>query len=163
MAEQTTPLAQLKDIHLPEAIGWWPLAPGWYVLIVLICLLITWLGYQAYRHARYARPKKQALILLATYQQCYAQEQNAPEACARISELLRRVALVYYPRKDVASLHGDAWLHFLNQTSKGLDFNTVRELLLDVPFKAANTVPDLAPLFAHAKLWIRQRSVPCSN
>ena len=26
----------LRDLHLPEAIGWWPLAPGWWVVIALV-------------------------------------------------------------------------------------------------------------------------------
>ena len=25
----------LRDLHLPDAIGWWPPAPGWWVLFVL--------------------------------------------------------------------------------------------------------------------------------
>ena len=25
----------LRDLHLPEAIGWWPLAPGWWILIAI--------------------------------------------------------------------------------------------------------------------------------
>jgi len=33
----------LKDIHLPEAIGWWPPAIGWWLLAVLIPLLIVFL------------------------------------------------------------------------------------------------------------------------
>ena len=28
----------LRDLHLPDAIGWWPLAPGWWVLIALSLL-----------------------------------------------------------------------------------------------------------------------------
>ncbi|MDR3504247.1 MAG: DUF4381 domain-containing protein [Legionella sp.] len=163
MANQTDPLAQLKDIHLPDAIGWWPLAPGWYAVITLIILLIFVLAAYVYRRHRYALAKKQALLLLASYQEAYEKEQNTPTSSAQISELLRRVALVYYPRAEVASLHGDAWLQFLNQTSKGIDFNAVRALLLDAPFKAADSGIDLSPLFAHAKHWIKQRGVPCSH
>jgi hypothetical protein len=163
VANQTDPLAQLKDIHLPDAIGWWPLAPGWYAIITLIILLIIVLATYAYRRHRYALAKKQALMLLANYQEDYEKEQNTPASSAQISELLRRVALVYYPRTEVASLHGDAWLQFLNQTSKGIDFNAVRTLLLDAPFRAADTNIDLSPLFTHAKLWIKQRGIPCSH
>ena len=30
------PLSALKDIHLPEGVSLWPLAPGWYVIIILL-------------------------------------------------------------------------------------------------------------------------------
>ena len=26
-------LFHLRDLHLPDALGWWPLAPGWWVVI----------------------------------------------------------------------------------------------------------------------------------
>lgn len=163
MANQSDLLAQLKDIHLPDPISWWPLAPGWYVLAGILCLLFIFLGYHASRCHHNALPKKQALRLLEHYQKHYEKEHNVSQTSAQISELLRRVALVYYPRIEVASLHGEAWLQFLNQTSKKIDFNTVRALLLDAPFKTTDPTIDLDPLFAHAKLWIKQRRTPCSN
>lgn len=158
----TDPLAQLKDIHLPKPIGWWPLAPGWYILIGLILFMAIILAYSFYKKYRNALAKKHALVLLNTYQKEYSEEYNGSQTSARISELLRRVALVYYPREQVASLHGEKWLNFLNETSKGIDFNLVKDLLLDAPFKTEETM-DLKPLFNTAQRWIRQRGVPCSN
>ncbi len=156
------PLAQLKDIHLPAPVSWWPLAPGWYVLIaVLLCSAII-IFYRLYRRHQHAKAKKYALTLLMNYQQHYEQEQNAAWASARISELLRRVALAYYPRTDVASLHGEAWLRFLNETGNNINFNLVRDQLLDAPFQSSHRM-DLQPLFNTARLWIKQRSVPCLN
>ena len=26
----------LRDLHLPETIGWWPLAPGWWFAIAAL-------------------------------------------------------------------------------------------------------------------------------
>ena len=80
----------------------------------------------------------------------------------KISELLRRVALVYFPREEVASLKGEAWLTFLSRTSKRIDFNQLRDYLLEFPYQAAREI-DLQPLFYGAKEWIKQRRVPCSN
>ena len=37
----------LKDIHLPADVPWWPLAPGWWVLLaalLVLTLLIHWLA-----------------------------------------------------------------------------------------------------------------------
>ena len=155
-------LAQLKDIHLPEPITWWPLAPGWYVVAFLFLLTVLGLTYLANKRHQNALAKNQALILLNTYKEQYEKERNAQRTSALISELLRRVALVYYPRAQVASLHGDAWVDFLNQTSKDVDFKPVKSMLLDSPFKIEETI-NLKPLISRAQLWIKQRSVPCSN
>lgn len=156
------PLVHLKDIHLPPPISWWPLAPGWYVLIALLVLIAVFIFYRINTSYRHARAKKQALRLLIDYQKHYQKENNAALASARISELLRRVALAYYPREKVASLHGEEWVCFLNETGKGIDFNLVKEMLLDAPFKTDQSM-DLKPLFNSAQLWIKQRRVPCSN
>lgn len=156
------PLAQLKDIHLPAPVSWWPLAPGWYLLMLLVLLLLVYLTYAAHQRYRAALAKKQALVLLASYQEQYAQDANVARTSAQISELLRRVALVYFPRAQVASLYGEAWLHFLNQTGKGINFNGVRHMLLDAPFKAQNQL-NLEPLFNQARQWIKQRRRPCSH
>ena len=155
-------LAQLRDIHLPDSISWWPLAPAWYVVMLLILFLTIALAYYAHKRRLNALAKNQALDLLNTYIEHYEKDHNAQLASARISELLRRVALVYYSRDEVASLHGDAWVDFLNQTSKEVDFKPVKSMLLDSPFKTAETV-NLKPLITRAQLWIKQRGVPCSN
>lgn len=160
--DKTNPLDQLKDIHLPDPIGWWPLAPGWYALLLLLLVLMGIFALRIYKRYKHALAKKKALILLSFYQQDYAKESNISQSSAHISELLRRVALVYYPREQVASLQGEAWLQFLNATSKGVDFNSIRHMLLDAPFKHHPTM-DLTPLFDQARLWIKQRGAPCSN
>jgi hypothetical protein len=155
-------LAQLKDIHLPPPIGWWPLAPGWYVVMSLIFIWVVCCLYCAYQRYLNGRPKKQALVLLDLYAIQYAKEGTTQATSARISELLKRVALVYYPRQQVASIHGQEWIDFLNTTSKKLDFESVKTMLLDSPFKPNEPI-NLNPLITLAKLWIKQRTVPCSN
>jgi len=155
-------LTQLKDIHLPEAISWWPLAPGWYVIMLLILLLIAGLGYLIHKKHLHALAKNQALTILDSYNEQYEKDRNVQMTSARISELLRRVALVYFPRSEVASLHGDEWITFLNKTGKKVDFTPVKAMLLDSPFKTAETI-NLKPLITRAQLWIKQRGVPCSN
>lgn len=156
------PLVQLKDIHLPTPVGWWPPAPGWVLISAGIFFLAMAIVYFTLKKHRNAMPKKKALILLKNYQQIYEREGNAALVSAGISELLRRVALAYFPREQVASLKGREWLKFLNETGKGIDFNLVKVMLLETPFKTEETM-DLRPLFQAAQLWIQQRRGPCSN
>jgi len=46
-------LEQLRDIHLPEAVHWWPPAPGWWIVAALLLALTIWLS--RYLQARYRR------------------------------------------------------------------------------------------------------------
>lgn len=153
-------LANLRDIHTPTAVSLWPLAPGWYGLFVLILLSVIMLSriIKKYNHNR--RPKRQALQLLLAYEQQYQQEGNGAIAAASVSELLKRVALQYGQRRQVASLQGDAWIQFLTESSKGLDFKQVRSELLEIPYKPKSD-GDLPTLFTLAREWIKQRRGKC--
>ena len=46
-------LEQLRDIHLPQAVHWWPPAPGWWLVAALVLALTVWLS--RYLQARYRR------------------------------------------------------------------------------------------------------------
>ncbi len=155
-------LAQLRDIHPPASIGWWPLAPGWYVLAIIatVALLIGFFFLR--RHYVNGRARRQGLRLLSVYKQQYQREANSQLIAARISELLKRVALVYFPREKVASLQGESWIQFLNDTGKGVDFTTLKKELLEAPYHAMMDC-DLHRLFDVTRTWIGQRRGPCSN
>lgn len=161
MAESQA-LAQLHDIHLPTAISWWPLAPGWYLLILSSLIFIAVLYYVTRRRFRYGLAKRQALNLLEAYYQEYQSQANSQITSMKLSELLRRVALVYFPREQIANLQGEAWISFLNESSKSIDFDSLRDYLLKLPYQRVNE-KDLEPLFKAVRSWIKQRGVPCSN
>lgn len=159
-ASNHSALAHLKDIHLPKPIGWWPLAPGWFILFGVILstfLFVFWGITRLYAHGR---AKRRALLLIAEYEKNYQNEPNSQLTTARISELLKRVALAYYPRARVAGLQSEQWLAFLNETSTHLDFKQVRVELLELPYQPPKQ-HDLTQLFNLARTWIRQRRKPC--
>lgn len=158
--DNSSALEQLRDIHLPDPIGWWPPAIGWVLLGVFTLLVLLGLVGLLVRYVIHNRAKRQALRLLKTYQDAYLKQPNAPLTSSRISELLKRVALVYYPREKTASLSGEAWITFLNDTSKQLDFRSVSVLLIDCPYQPSST-HDLSPLFDLAQQWIKQRRGRC--
>ena len=157
-------LSQLRDVHMPAPIGWWPLAPGWYA-VALLLLILCWLGGMTIRrHARQTKAKRQALHLLRLFAKQHQKNPQSARACARISELLRRVAMLYYPRAEVAHLKQQAWLEFLTRTAKNIDFQQFSHELLELPYQqqAPQAEPyALEPLFAAAERWVRQRRGRC--
>jgi hypothetical protein len=152
------PLASLKDIHLPPPIHHWPIAPGWLLLYCLCLIIIGFTLYYQLRKHQQNRPKREALQLLNDIQM-HLQKRSLADTCNALNNLLKRVALVYYPRSQVAELHGQAWIDFLNQTSQGLNFTLFRDFLLTYPYQkpASPTSPDASPLIQVVHAWIKQQ------
>lgn len=152
-------LAKLHDIYLPHPVSWWPLAIGWYGLMVLT-LIMAITVYFICRSYFSNKAKRNALRLLSKIEQQYIMEKNCKIACIMVSELLRRVALVYFQRHEVAGLQGQLWIEFLSRTGKGINFTEIAGHLIDLPFQFAPQ-KDLTLLFSCAKAWIQQRKKPC--
>lgn len=114
----------LRDLHLPEAIGLWPLAPGWWVLIVLAIAGLVYLLYKRILRWRWNAARRLALRELARVRREYEHGADAIALGKELSELVRRSMLAYAPRGEVAGLTGDSWLRWLD---RGLE---------DAPFTA---------------------------
>jgi hypothetical protein len=167
MAEHMT-LAALRDIHLPAPIGLWPVAPGWIVLVMLVVVLLFSSVWFIWRFYRYRLGVRIALRLLNTYEKQAIDKRQSHASVVQATILLKRVALHYYPRVAVASLHGDDWITFLNKSSKKLDFNMIRSELLVFPYQASTEsrpllLPDDSLFFTMIRSWIKQRRKPCSS
>ena len=105
----------LRDLHLPDPVGWWPLAPGWWIIIVLAVGGLGWLLYRGWQKYRYNAPRRYAIRSLAAIEAEYLSDRNTARLGRQISELLRRAMLAYAPRDAVAGLTGEAWLQWLDQ------------------------------------------------
>jgi hypothetical protein len=126
----------IRDLHLPEAISWWPLAPGWYVVIALLLVVFIYLVrlYLQYRSRGAAR--RHAVRELARLTADFEKHGNAVAFSSDMSELLRRTMLAYAPRSEVAGLTGDAWLEWLDRDLDQPRFqgDTGRKLL-ELPYR----------------------------
>jgi Domain of unknown function (DUF4381) len=114
----------LRDLHLPEAIGWWPLAPGWWMLIALAVFGLLYLLYRAYLHWRSNRPRRIALRELKKLHSDYRRGMDAKSLSKQLSQLLRRAMLAYASRDEVAGLTGQSWLEWLDRGLEGQPFTT---------------------------------------
>ena len=104
----------LRDIHLPEAIGWWPLAYGWWLIIALVLVGLGWLLMRVWRNWRFNAPRRYAIRALATVEAEYVTNRDPVALGRQVSELLRRGMLAYAPRHEVAGLTGESWLEWLD-------------------------------------------------
>ena len=128
----------LRDIHLPEAIGWWPPAVGWWLVLGLLASLI--LAFFLLRHwlrRRRKEPQRIARRELKKLQTEYQQHQNSQTLVEEISILLRRLYISSYPRAEVASLTGEAWLQFLDKQLEKSEQFTQGEgrCLIEAPYQ----------------------------
>lgn len=114
------PLAELRDIHLPEAVSAWPPAPGWWILVASIILLAV-ASCITYHYYKRSALKRTALNELSTIAQHYHDQPQ--QLLQQLSQLLRRVALATHSRKTVAGLNDQCWLTFLDQFVSGAQFS----------------------------------------
>ncbi len=133
MQEDALPL---RDLHLPDPVGWWPLAPGWWAMLVLGAAGLAWLAWRWYRAWKFEAPRRHALRELARIEAEYLANHDAVVLGKALSELLRRGMLAYAPRAEVAGLTGDAWLAWLDQGMPVPYFHTEGgKSLLSLPYR----------------------------
>jgi hypothetical protein len=150
------PNLPLRDIHLPEPVGWWPPAPGWWLLAVGVPALLAcavWLWHRLRRPT----PKKLALREWAAIAHGAMPPQ---EKLRRLAVLLRRAALSAYPREEVAGLAGEQWLAFLDRNLGGQDFSAgPGRLLAEAPYRR-EAPGEVDALLALCRAWLKRLPEP---
>ena len=147
-------LLDLKDIHEPEAIGWWPPAIGWWILAVAVPLLIVFLVWLYKRLTRKTALKTASKILAEIKQDTSG---GNLQKLRDLSVLVRRVAISVSPRAKAAGLTGRQWLEFLDRSLKGLPFSEgAGQLLADAPYrKTPVTDQELSQLIDLCEDWLK--------
>lgn len=155
MPQNAAPELGLKDIHLPPSPELWPPAPGWWLLVICLIVLLSLLSVWLYRQWRHRRMQKEVLVTLESLGGNYSDAQT-PQFLAALSILLRRVALMKYPRRQVAALTGRDWLSFLDlHGGEGQYSNGVGKVLAEGPYVRHSEV-DKDALLALSRKWIKQ-------
>lgn len=163
--EAEDPLKDLRDIHLPGDVPFWPPAPGWWLVLALVLVGLAF----AYRHAivLMIRRRKLANVLKeldAAYATCKEQSQldshrnqAGLDYLASVNRLLKRVAQVIYPRAGTANLTGSAWLAFLDECDGTTDFREGAGSALADGLYRRTYDTDTDALQALARRWIENR------
>jgi len=150
-------LLDLKDIHEPEAIGWWPPAIGWWLVAIavpLLIILLVWLYKRLTRKTALKTAKK----MLVRIKQDAAQDNL--QKLGGLSVLVRRVAISVSPRAKAAGLTGRQWLEFLDASVKGLPFSEgIGQLLADAPYrKTPPTELEVSQLIDLCEDWLKAQA-----
>jgi hypothetical protein len=146
----------LRDIHLPEAVSLWPLAYGWWILagLILAAALAAWLVYLRRQHMKLSATRLAREELLRLVDR-YHDEKNPVTLSRQLSILLRRVSISLFPRVDVASLTGDAWLKFLDGQVDDAPFSRGEgRILTEAPYRSRVTNHEVDQLLRHCRDWI---------
>jgi hypothetical protein len=162
-AVDPTNLENLFDIVTPPPVPWWPPAPGWFVGGGGVLGLVIWLAWRAWERWHAAAYRRASL---AEWQQLWALAADPWQreaALQQLPELMKRTALAAFPRQEVASLSGSAWLRFLDRTGHTDAFTRGHgQLLPELSYnpRAAAQLDSstVNALFAIVRRWIRGHS-----
>ncbi|MGC4016472.1 MAG: DUF4381 domain-containing protein [Luteolibacter sp.] len=152
MSDDPTSLDRLHDLVAPPPAPWWPPTPGWSIVLAIAAIaLLAWL-LNAFIRWQANRYRREALALL--------DDPGTPPR--EWSAILKRAALVAWPRADVASLTGPEWLSFLDRTAGMTQFTAGAGRSLEaIAFGPSGTV-DAAAVRQVTRLWItrHKKEVP---
>lgn len=144
----------LRPIQLPDPINFWPLAYGWWILILLI-LLALFLGIFCTYFFKKSSLKKTTLKELKRIESMVAVRQDPDECIREMSILLRR----YVVSKDSkrAGVTGREWVKTLSDLSRNYPFKDADlQLITMAPYKKGNTQDEANALLNLINQWVKQ-------
>ena len=100
----------LRDIHAAPATPWWPPAPGWWIVFVLVFAAVAIVAAMAWRR----RARRRAIERV--FDTALAAAPTPAAQVAAMSELLRRAARLRDP--DADRYEGERWRAHLDAGAK---------------------------------------------
>jgi len=143
----------LRDIHLPDAVSWWPPAIGWWIVLALL-LLIIYLTPKIYQRLTF---KPLNTVSNQAFEEIVADYRAHDDPLALIqslSKLLRQISMSYHGREHSAYLTGNEWINSLNElTEENYFTDTLRNTLINGPYQK-NTTFQTTNILNATKKWI---------
>ena len=148
------PLAALRDIHVPDPPEFWPPAPGWIAVCILVAAAVLAAAIIAARRWRAGWARREALAGLRALRARHQAGASGAEIAVELSTLMRRAALARHPREEVAGLTGERWITWLESGLPGLGASA-RTALLDAPYAREHPF-DVPRALAACERWLRR-------
>lgn len=151
-------LSQLRDIQSAPAVPWWPPAPGWWVLAVLLLIALFFLARKLYRRYRIQQRREQLLGFVSQLEQVIDPAGSPQEYLSGLNRIFKIVAIRAFPDAACAHMQGREWTDFLQQKLAGKSGQAVDlealQALSRGPYQPSATF-DAASLVAFARQWVR--------
>ena len=151
-------LDRMEDIEGVDKANWWPLAPGWYFVIIITLLIVIKFIWSYFRFQAYKRTWQYKISEELTQMKKNLSQENAPQIVIKLSEILRRVAMHKYSRAECAGLEGNAWLKWLTQKDEtNFNWEQYGQILTTAVYaplgKEKILIPQLIKLIDQTKKW----------
>ncbi len=148
-----TLIGRMADIAVPEPVSYAPQTAAWWVVASVLVMAVGVTIYVAFRRRKANAYRRQAIFELDALEK----RVTAEAAYGDLASLVRRTALAAFPRQQVASLHGDDWLAFLDRTGPGGFRDGPGRSLATAPYDGGRALSanDRAMLVRTVRNWIR--------
>lgn len=160
-------LAQLREIVVPEPVGFMPQTVGWLILFILLLALISWWALRRYRRWQANYYRRSALAELEVLREHMLQADHRAVSLSSLAILVKRTALHSFPREEVAALSGRDWLQFLADSTAVVTFEgKTGSLLAELEYAPPESIEtecskeEVSELTRALKDWIQHHQVP---
>lgn len=147
---------QLRDIHVPEPIGWFPLPAAWWWLsgAIILILILCVVSIQRYRTRRQRTALGKIRKLISAHQNGLSDHETAEN----LAFIIREFAFAQFPKNDLRGLYGEEWLQFLDRTGGEGKFGAgVGRNILVWPYRKIDH-GDLNGLIEITEQWLQSNS-----
>ena len=145
----------LEDIITPTEIGIWPLAPGWWLLLLSIVGITTLMIVLIKRHQKKWGYRKQALQRLKAEYQHWQLAGDEQQCLSAMASIVKRTAITAYPTVNIKSLYGQQWIDFLNKHTQKVVFDQDLSTALYQKHRGIN----IDELYEQYKQWIKTHAI----
>ena len=146
-------LQQLRDVHLPAEVSWWPPAIGWWLLAILILASLFYLRRKLISIRQRRHYRKIALQELNQQRERWLESPDNSVYLQSVSHILRRSTRHLIGGNALLALSGLDWANAINDYADGcLDHQTIDALTVGT-YKA-NPAADIEHIHQQLTHWL---------
>ena len=147
--------AQLRDIHAAPDVLWWPPAPGWWVVVLLVSAALVWFGRWLAARYRIHQRRQQMLAWIDHLNATVDPYKDSYSYLSTLNRVFKVVALRAFPGRQCAAMAGREWTDFLHRNLNSKHAGEALSVLASGPYTPAPQF-DPAVISELARAWIKQ-------